>query len=405
MNRKRICFLSRAPIPERLEDACDGGVVNMLRMVQACVTSGAEVHVYATTRPGDLPFVWQHSANKHVMRLSPAGSRLSNPFLRYLEDAQCFAHELIEQTDFTRVQYDAIHIHHWASCVEPLTSFLRKAPRTVFTPHLLAGEKAEMLSMNLPEAVRQEEAATCQAVSCIIALSMAEKKFICRHYNIHPQRVHLVPNGVDDVFFSTPVGLQANWASRCRDSQLLCVARIAEQKGLHFLPGVIGDVRTTHSACRLAVIGGAHGEMQYERKLDGEIASAGCRKQFEFLGVQPSASIARFAERAAVYVQPSLGETQCIAILEAMAAGLPVVATRIPCISEYFRSGINGYLVERGDRKAMASAITHLLSNPDECAAISIRNRNAARNFSWQTAKDNTLACLGLHGEEWKMAA
>jgi glycosyltransferase involved in cell wall biosynthesis len=135
-----------------------------------------------------------------------------------------------------------------------------------------------------------------------------------------------------------------------------------------------------------AVIEG-RGDVVFELGGDNEVAgvsellaSRGIEKNVSLLGwVRGVDKLAAFT-RAHVYVLPSYFEGVPIGVLEAQAAGLPVVTTPVGGIPEVVRDGINGFVISPGDRKALSSSILKLLNNDSLRARMSEANISFVRS-------------------------
>jgi phosphatidylinositol alpha-mannosyltransferase len=93
----------------------------------------------------------------------------------------------------------------------------------------------------------------------------------------------------------------------------------------------------------------------------------------------------RYHAAADVFVSPATGqESFGIVLVEAMAAGVPVVASDIAGYREVVRDGVDGLLVPPGDPNALAGAIRRVLSEPELAATLSAGGRSRAEAFSWQ---------------------
>jgi phenylacetate-CoA ligase len=96
-----------------------------------------------------------------------------------------------------------------------------------------------------------------------------------------------------------------------------------------------------------------------------------------------------------VFVNASLVDNQPISVLEAMAAGLPIVSTPTGAIAEMLVDGAAGCLVPPRDPAAMASAVTALLADPDRAVAMSRRARHAVDAYTWPEVRDRWVAAYG----------
>ncbi len=158
-----------------------------------------------------------------------------------------------------------------------------------------------------------------------------------------------------------------------RPPNILFVGRFVEKKGLMHLVRAFARVARAHRRARLVLIGDGPIRPHVERlvhKLD--LAS-----RVDFPGFVPQAELAARFDQAAVFSHPSVtlttGETEGLpfSVLEAQAAGLPVVATRHAGLPEGVVDGETGVLVAERDVEALAVALTSLLSDPERLRAMS----------------------------------
>ena len=216
------------------------------------------------------------------------------------------------------------------------------------------------------------------------------------------QRCSHLYNGADIALFATPPGVQPN------PKQLLYVGRLAPEKGVHILLDAFHIVLAQHPDAHLKLIGP---EMVVSRealfpncddphvlRLDeyfrpGAYAELLRTKVSEF----PSGSISFLNEgmkftdlaphyhSASLFVFPSVCEEACpLPPIEAMASGLPVVATRDGPFPEIVEHGRSGLLVERSNVQALADAILQLLSRPDlRDAMAQAAFQRASALFTW----------------------
>jgi phosphatidyl-myo-inositol alpha-mannosyltransferase len=103
-----------------------------------------------------------------------------------------------------------------------------------------------------------------------------------------------------------------------------------------------------------------------------------------FVGRVSAEHLARYYRTATLFCAPSTGgESFGIVLLEAMGAGLPVVASDIPGYRSVMRDHLQGRLVPPGDAEALADAIVELLSQPSERARLAQNGRTTAERYDW----------------------
>ena len=117
------------------------------------------------------------------------------------------------------------------------------------------------------------------------------------------------------------------------------------------------------------------------------------RSHVELLGELSEADKAAFLRSVDVYCAPNLlGESFGIILIEALAAGAPIVASDLDAFSAVLEDGEVGVLVRRGDAAALADALSGLLGDPDRRADLSARGREAAWAYDWSVVARRVLA-------------
>jgi glycosyltransferase involved in cell wall biosynthesis len=162
------------------------------------------------------------------------------------------------------------------------------------------------------------------------------------------------------------------------------VARLAEQKDHRTLLEAAALVRARRPAVRFAIAGDGElrGELEQQAKeLGDHVAMLGNRPDVPDL-------LASFA----VFAHPSRYEGLCISVLEAQAAGVPVVATPVGGIRETVVDGETGYLVPVGDAEALAERIVHVLDHPEEARRVAEEARRRVQAHSEERMVAETLA-------------
>ena len=212
-----------------------------------------------------------------------------------------------------------------------------------------------------------------------IAVSAAARHFIDRYF---PGDYKVIPNGVDLDRFRRAVPI-ARWQDGT--SNILFVGRHEPRKGLLDLLKAYRILRTTGCDCRLLVVGSGPQEREARRyvltrRLRG----------VEFLGRVSDDEKAQLFKTSDVYVSPATGrESFGIVLLEAMAAGTPIVCSDIHGYKGVVRRGREGLLVPPRKPKSLAAAIGTLLSDAELRRRMSEEGEARAAEFSWErvTAK------------------
>jgi glycosyltransferase involved in cell wall biosynthesis len=191
-------------------------------------------------------------------------------------------------------------------------------------------------------------------------------------------RMHVWPQGVDTVRFN-PSKASPWWRDRLSDGHphdklLLYVGRLGREKGIERLKAILSSVPDT----RLAIVG----DGPARRDLEGEFA--GTRTVFagQLLGEELAAAYAS----ADVFLFPSLTETLGMAMIEALASGLPVLAARAGATHEVVDEGVSGLLYEPEAPAALIDAVRTLVGDEELRRRLGRGARAAAEERSWENA-------------------
>jgi glycosyltransferase involved in cell wall biosynthesis len=183
-----------------------------------------------------------------------------------------------------------------------------------------------------------------------------------------------IPNGVDTARFSPAAPAVRE---RC---ELLFTGRLAPQKGVDVLLNALTKVC---GAWRLRIAG----DGPERERLAALSKHLGIAKQVEFLGWAQRDELPALYRSADIFVFPSYDEGMPNVVLEALASGLPVVATRIAGNDQLVAHGENGMLVPTGDAGAFAEALLPLMQDTELRKKMGVRSRAiAVEQFSWERA-------------------
>lgn len=180
---------------------------------------------------------------------------------------------------------------------------------------------------------------------------------------------------------------------------LMNVARLVPGKGQRWLIPVMKRVVAEHPNARLVLIG----EGEDRPTLEGLIHGAGLQGSVHLLGAR--SDVPELLQLADLFIFPSMSEGFGLAPLEAMAAGKPVLAFRLPSLEEFIDEspgGGSGVMVERGSEEALGTAALELLSRPDRLRAMGAAGQRivAARFSLDRAAADLQRVYLSVLGRE-----
>ncbi len=188
-------------------------------------------------------------------------------------------------------------------------------------------------------------------------------------------RFVVVPNAVDVGRFGAAAPSDLGPGTK-----LLFVGRLDERKGFRVAVAAFGALARSRPDLRLVVVG-AGGERGAVERLPPDV-----RERVMFLGVLPNRELPPVHAACDAFLAPNVGgESFGIVLVEAMASGLPVVASSIPGFTEVVRDGVEGLLVPPRDEVALSRAIARLLDDPGLARRMGEAGRDRAARYDWNT--------------------
>jgi glycosyltransferase involved in cell wall biosynthesis len=200
----------------------------------------------------------------------------------------------------------------------------------------------------------------------ILCNSQVIKSVLTDGCGVPAARLTTIPNGVDTAYFRPPAVPAAG------PPRVLCVARMVPDKDHHTLLAAFGLTARDHPEAELWLVGDGPRLAEVQdaagRLLPGKV---------RFLA--PREDLRPLLHQAALLVLASRTEALPNVVLEAMAAGLPVVATRVGGVPELVVLGVTGWLVPPGDAPALAAAVSQVLGDSGTRRAMGQAGRERAR--------------------------
>lgn len=220
----------------------------------------------------------------------------------------------------------------------------------------------------------------------VAACSEFVRCFLLNEYGYPSQQVVTILNGWE--------GSPLPRRGRRTSMTVVCIANFRPEKGHSVLLSAFAQVAHVHPSTRLALAGGGPLRAQLQR----QARDLGIEERINFLGTVEN--VWPLLSEADVLVLPSLYESLGIVAIEAMAAGLPVVASNVGGIPELIQPGINGELVEPGDAAALSRGLDAVLSNPKKRLAFGEAGRLRAEHL---TMSATVQRYFDLYSELWDL--
>lgn len=207
----------------------------------------------------------------------------------------------------------------------------------------------------------------------------------------------LIPHGIAPPDFILPAEARALLVAKIGSAEgatlIGTVAELTKNKGLTHLIDAINQVKLKVKSQKLKVI--VMGEGEERKGLERRISELGLADTVSLVGFVPDAG--RYLKGLDLFVLPSVKEGLPYAIMEAMAAGLPVIATAVGGVPDLIRRGETGLLVPPRDPAALARAIADLALNPATRRALAFAARARARErFRIEPMVEHTRAVYAM---------
>jgi D-inositol-3-phosphate glycosyltransferase len=277
---------------------------------------------------------------------------------------------------------DLIHANYWLSGVAGHALKHQLDLPLVCTFHTLARVKAQAITEEGgPRGQAEAEVVGCS--DAILASSADERAQLVRLYGAEPDRVEVVPPGVDhELFAPGDKGSARDALGLGRGPLLLFVGRIQPLKGVDV---AIQAAALSGPDATLLVVGGpsgVDGEAEHRRLVE-LVRSLDLDGRVRFVPPQPHGRLATYYRAADVCLVPSRSESFGLVALEAAACGTPVVAAAVGGLQTLVDHGTTGFLVEDRDPAAFASCAAELVADRAMAARMGAGATARAQRYSW----------------------
>ncbi len=352
--------------------AVPGGVNSHIsQLAEQFIRSGHQVRIIAPSSRR-----WSHRCDyltvigEHVIGL-PASGSVANV---------CLSFNLRPRVKslLTRERFDVVHVHEPFQPLLPF-QFLRYADTTLVATFHSTRDGGNRLYAYSRFLIKP----WWGRIQGRIVVSRAALKMIGRYF---ADRYHIIPNGIDYPHFASEVPPIPRYIDNKRN--ILFLGRQEKRKGLPYLLEAYARLKRERPDIRLIVVGP-----------DGGMRAA-CERyirlqQLEdvvFTGFVPYEELPRYYKTADVYCAPNTGhESFGIVLLEAMAAGTPIVASDIGGFPEVLEDGGEGLLVPPRDADALAAAVDRLLSDAALREQMGRAGTLRAERYAWEHVSAQVL--------------
>jgi D-inositol-3-phosphate glycosyltransferase len=308
------------------------------------------------------------------------------------ETVAAFTEGIVKWAAESGAVYDAVHSHYWLSGWAGVLLRDHLEVPLAISFHTLGRVKEATRTPGEPRESLVRIAAETEVVAraeCMVASTPADAADLIEHYQASPERICVSPPGVDHSVFAPGDRSAARAVFDLDDGPVVgFVGRIQALKGVDVAIRAVASM----VGCRLLVVGGPSGpdgeaELEALRDLADDLAPG----RVTFHGPMDHADVVAAYRACDAVIVPSHTESFGLVALEAMATGVPVVASRVGGLPYVVVDGESGFLVPGHDPAHYAAALESILFDPVRAAELSAGAVRRAAEFSWEATVDRLL--------------
>ena len=243
-------------------------------------------------------------------------------------------------------------------------------------------------NIHLKRFARSFSRAFVRKAECVITPSNKTAKYLKYKCNVKNKPIYIVPTGIDIVPFKidnfteeSRNKLKESLGIKPNEKVILFLGRVASEKSIDIIMDVMPSIFKEHPEYKFLIVG----DGPSKKDLEEQAKKLNIQSNVIFTGKVPWNEVPKYYNLGDVFVNASLTETQGLTFIEAMAAGVPIVAKYAPNLSEFIHTNKNGILVKKNSD--FKNTIIKVLSN-DKLKNTLIKGGN-------QTAKEYSIEVFG----------
>lgn len=290
---------------------------------------------------------------------------------------------------------DVVHVHHPFISGSLALRYCR--PRRipiVFTNHTRYDLYAQAYVPLLGDLIGETAMATylplfCRSCDLVIAPSPGIRE-VLRNFGVDSP-IEVIPNGVDiQPFRQIPKPLpRQSFGFTPNDVVLIYVGRLGPEKNLSFLLRSFAGAALAFENLHLMLVGDGP---EYDNLRD-RVHYMRLESRVHFTGMVPYEQLPKYLALADAFVTASVTEVHPLSVIEAMAAGLPVLGIRSPGVGDIVEDGVTGYLVENEDLAAFTAKMVRLITDPDKRQEMGKRAFEEAEKYAIENTTRMMVEC------------
>ncbi len=300
-----------------------------------------------------------------------------------------------------REKYDLVYSHYWLSGLAARRIKNRFDLPLIHTYHTLSFLKRRLLEVEEEHSKRFDAEEDIASFSdAIISCSRQEKRHLVEFYGISSAKVRVIYPGVNGRLFYPLFEPRVfnNMRQTKGDRVLLFVGRIEPIKGLMTVVEALQLLKTKNKSLfdrlRLVVIGGGRRDCDLLRnqeylRLKEAVEKKALKKKVIFLGSKKQSQLREYYSAADALIVPSLYESFGLVVIEALACGIPVIASQTGEMPSIVKEGKSGFSFQPRDPLSLATCLEHFFSREKKLLSPDKISQDVLRRFSWEkTARE-----------------
>jgi len=367
--------------------AVGGGAVHVTELAAALQRRGHEVHVFTRIGGGQAAYALIDGVHYHR-----CGFHLHPDFVTEMNNmCNSFVYFMGQTEAYQCARFDIVHGHDWLSAKAIVQAKNDRGSRVVMTFHSSEyGRCGNNHYDGQSQRIRAIEAEGAYCADRVIAVSGALAEEIKGQYAVPDWKLRTCHNGINCQRFDgyiDPATYRRTYGIGPLDPMALFVGRMTTQKGPDLLLEAIPAVLNNRGDAKVVFVGDGY----LKSHLQGRAHQIGVAHAVRFLGaMEPNGNIINLYKSTDVVCVPSRNEPFGIAVLEAWAAGKPVVATRNGGPRELISHGQDGYLIY-DNPQSICWGINEIFHNFEHARWMGQNGRaKAAFGFSWDIIAERT---------------
>lgn len=289
--------------------------------------------------------------------------------------------------------FDIIHVHcpFVANIIVTLNKELRN--RMIYTAHI--GEESKRLNLNgkAPLVLKffSPDLYLIKRVKKVVVLNENLKRRLVKEKGIEGERITVIPNGVDvNKFSNFVVDEEFKEKYNVNEPTILFVGTITPRKGVEYLVKAAKILKEEGYKSKFILVGSTSVDPEFVREIRRYVDIY--RLDISITGFIPYEDLMKLYLSCDIFVLPSFEEGDPLALKDALAAGKPLIGTKVGGIPMQVRDGWNGFLVEPGNEKQLAEKIRYLIENREERKKMGRNSRKLAEEkFDWNKITERYL--------------